>query len=74
MKPQPDVREFSMTALGVPYVGHQLSVNSLRPSPNPQEPGPQKPGGPYPGICISSASELLDFGFENTEILREKED
>jgi hypothetical protein len=74
MKPQLYVREFTMTALGVPYAGHQLSVNCLRPSANSQESSPQEPSGPYPGICISSASELLDFGFENTEILQERED
>jgi hypothetical protein len=63
-----------MTALGVPYAGHQLSVNCLRSSANPRNASPQEPSGPYPGICISSASELLDFGFENTEILQGKED
>jgi hypothetical protein len=29
---------------------------------------------PYPGINIGSASELLDFRFEETEILQERED
>jgi hypothetical protein len=63
-----------MTAPGVPCAAHPLSVNSLRQSSNSQKSGPQEPSGPYPGICISSASELLDFGFENTEILQGKED
>jgi hypothetical protein len=34
----------------------------------------QEPGEPYPGIRVRCGSELLDFGFENTEILQGGDD
>ena len=74
MKPKLYVENFAMTALGVAHAAHQLSAGSLIRSSSPQKSSAQESGSPYPGICICSASELLDFGFENAEILHERED
>jgi hypothetical protein len=74
MKPQLYVKNFAMTALGVADAAHQLSAGSLIRSSNTQKSSAQESDSPYPGICICSASELLDFGFENAEILHERED
>jgi hypothetical protein len=74
MKPKLYVKNFAMTALGGAHAAHQLSASSLIRSSNPQKSSAQESCSPYPGICICSASELLDFGFENAEILQGRED
>jgi len=73
MKPKLYVKNFAMTALGVAHAAHQLSAGFLIRS-NPQKSSAQESDSPYPGICSCSASELLDFGFENAEILHGRED
>jgi hypothetical protein len=74
MKPKLYVGNFDLAALGVAPSAHQLSAGFLTPSIDSRKSNSQEPSGPYPGICTRSASELLDFGFENTEILQERED
>jgi hypothetical protein len=70
MKPKIYFENLAMTALGVARAAHELSTGSS----NPQKSSAQEPSSPYPGICICSGSELLDFGFENAEILQGRED
>jgi hypothetical protein len=43
-------------------------------STNPGPVGPAENKSPYPGINIGTGSELLDFRFEDTEILQEREE
>ena len=43
-------------------------------STDPQSSPPIEHKSPYPGINIGSASELLDFRFEDTELLQGSED
>jgi hypothetical protein len=43
-------------------------------STNPGPHGPAENKSPYPGINIGTGSELLDFRFEDTEILQEREE
>jgi hypothetical protein len=40
----------------------------------PWQPRPAENKSPYPGINIGYGSELLDFRFEDTEILQEREE
>ena len=42
--------------------------------PEPRQPRPAENKSPYPGINIGYGSELLDFRFEDTEILQEREE
>jgi hypothetical protein len=74
MKPELDSRNFPMTAFAVAAGTHQLSASSFIQSQDRPKSGARPASSPYPGICISSASELLDFGFENTQLLQERED
>ena len=74
MKPKLYVENSPLAAIGVTRAIHQLFVSPLVQSSTREKSSNQEPSSPYPGICICSASELLDFGFENAEILHERED
>jgi hypothetical protein len=65
MKPKLYGRSFAITVPGTRF----------QPRPrNSRHAGTPENKSPYPGINIGSASELLDFRFEETEILQERED
>jgi hypothetical protein len=74
MKPKLYVENIALTALGIAHATHPLFSGSSVRTSNPEKSSSQKPGSPYPGISFCSGSELLDSGFENAEILRERED
>jgi hypothetical protein len=84
MNPNQDGRHFNLMASGIflrpGSPGHSaLQVSSSAGSParstDPLPPRPaEKNKSPYPGINIGSASELLDFRFEDTEFLQGSED
>jgi hypothetical protein len=74
MKPKLDVENSHLAALGIARAVHQLIAGSWAQSSAREKSGHQEPRSPYPGISICSASELLDFGFENAEILHGRED
>jgi len=74
MKSKSDVENSHLAALGIAHAVHQLFAGSWAQSPAREKSSHQEPRSPYPGISICSASELLDFGFENAEILHGKED
>jgi hypothetical protein len=74
MNPKLSLNNFTMATLGVARAAYQSSAGSLTRPPRSRKDSPEEQNGPYPGICICSASELLDFGFENTEFLQGKED
>jgi hypothetical protein len=84
MKPNQDGRHFILMASnlflrpGNPSRS-EFQVSSLADSPaRSTDPRPSRPAeknkSPYPGINIGSASELLDFRFEDTELLQGSED
>jgi hypothetical protein len=50
------------------------SLSAASRSTNPEPRGPAENKSPYPGISIGTGSELLDFRFEDTEILQEREE
>jgi hypothetical protein len=50
------------------------SLSPASRSTDPGPPGPAENKSPYPGINIGTGSELLDFRFEDTEILQEREE
>ena len=57
------------------FAGEQSSFP--RPSSDLTEPWQSRPTenkSPYPGINIGCGSELLDFRFEDTEFLQEREE
>ncbi|MBV8379041.1 MAG: hypothetical protein JO279_18770 [Verrucomicrobia bacterium] len=69
MKPKLYARSFAITFPGVPQPTEGM-LPSCQPGPgNSQNAGIAQNKSPYPGINIGSASELLDFRFEETEIL-----
>ena len=72
MKPTAYGRNFTTDGPGQP--GERLFPRSpFRPAmPRPTNQPENK--SPYPGIHIGSASELLDFRFEDTELLQEREE
>jgi hypothetical protein len=74
MNPELYGKNFPMTAFEVTGGTHQLHPSSFIQSQDRSKIGRREASSPYPGICISSASELLDFGFENTQLLQEKEE
>jgi hypothetical protein len=74
MKPKSYVENSHLVARGITHAVHQLFAGSFVQTSAWEKAGNQEPRSPYPGITICSASELLDFGFENAEILHGKED
>jgi hypothetical protein len=69
MKPKLYGRSLAITVPGFPQPAECL-FSRFRPRPrNSQHAGTAEDKSPYPGINIGSASELLDFRFEETEIL-----
>jgi hypothetical protein len=74
MKPKSYVENSHRTAPGIIHVAHHLFAGSFAQSLTREKSGQREPGSPYPGISVCSASELLDFGFENAEILHGRED
>jgi hypothetical protein len=69
MKPKLYGRSLAIAVPGFPQPTECLfSRFQLRPR-NFQHAGTAENKSPYPGINIGSASELLDFRFEETEIL-----
>jgi hypothetical protein len=84
MNPNQDGRHFILMASGIflrpGNPGHSaFQVSSSADSPGRStDPRPSRPAeknkSPYPGINIGSGSELLDFRFEDTELLQGSED
>jgi hypothetical protein len=75
MKPKRYAKKDSpLAAIGVTQAVYQLFAGPFVQSSSREKFSNQETRSPYPGICICSASELLDFGFENAEILHERED
>jgi hypothetical protein len=81
MNPNPDGRHylitgvFSRTGERGQYPRDTSSFAQLPPHPADQPPaGLLKNPSPYPGIHIGSGNELLDFRFEDTQILQESEE
>ena len=82
MNPNQDGRYFIPMALGLPFrpgnPGHSTpgnsSLSAASRSTNPGPRGPAENKSPYPGINIGTGSELLDFRFEDTEMLQEREE
>ena len=68
------VENSPLAALGITDAVHQLFAGHFVQSSTREKSSNQEPRSPYPGICICSASELLDFGFQNAEILHGRED
>ena len=83
MNPNQDGRYFLLMASGL-YLrpgkqgrpGTEPSLFSRSPSDrnDPWKPRATENKSPYPGINIGYGSELLDFRFEDTEILQEREE
>jgi hypothetical protein len=82
MNPNQDARYFILMASGLysrpgkqgsPAREHTLFSHSADPT-EPWQPRPTENKSPYPGINIGYGSELLDFRFEDTEILQEREE
>jgi hypothetical protein len=59
---------------GLPAREDSLFSHSPSDPTEPWQPGPTENKSPYPGINIGYGSELLDFRFEDTEILQEREE
>ena len=59
---------------GLPAREHSLFSHSPSDPSEPGQPRPTENKSPYPGINIGYGSELLDFRFEDTEILQEREE
>jgi hypothetical protein len=83
MNPNPDGRHYLITASGFfvrtgergQYPRDTTSFAHPAPHSADQRPtGLLKNKSPYPGIHIGSGNELLDFRFEDTEILQEREE
>jgi hypothetical protein len=83
MNPNPDGRHYLIIASGLfirtgdgsQYPHNTGSLPHLPPKAADQRPtGLLKHKSPYPGIHIGSGNELLDFRFEDTEILQEREE
>jgi hypothetical protein len=82
MNPNQDGRYFLLMASGLylrPKIGGSVKEKSFFPhSPSdlsaPGKTNSTENTSPYPGINIGYGSELLDFRFQDTEILEEKEE
>jgi hypothetical protein len=59
---------------GRPGTEHSLFAHSQSDPNDPWQPRAIENKSPYPGINIGYGSELLDFRFEDTEILQEREE
>jgi hypothetical protein len=59
---------------GPPAREHRLFSHPPSAPTEPGQPRPAENQSPYPGINIGYGSELLDFRFEDTEILQEREE
>jgi len=53
---------------------HGLFSHSPSDLTEPGQPRPPENKSPYPGINVGYGSELLDFRFEDTEILQERDE
>jgi hypothetical protein len=83
MNPNQDGRYFLLMASGL-YLRpgkqgglgteHNLFSRSQSDLNAPWQPRATENKSPYPGINIGYGSELLDFRFEDTEILQEREE
>ena len=81
MNPNQDGRYFILMASGL-YLRpgkrgpgeHSLFSRSPSDLTEPWQPRPTENKSPYPGINIGYGSELLDFRFEDTEFLQEREE
>jgi hypothetical protein len=69
MKPKLYARSFVITIPGFPQPPEFLFPHFQARSRKSRHAGTAENKSPYPGINIGSASELLDFRFEETEIL-----
>jgi hypothetical protein len=69
MKPKLYGRSFAITIPGFPQPAEFLFPHFQAWPRNSRHAGTAENESPYPGINIGSASELLDFRFEETEIL-----
>jgi hypothetical protein len=83
MNPNPDGRHYSIITSGLfvrtgergRYSRDTRSFANLPGQAADERPtGLLKNPSPYPGIHIGSGHELLDFRFEDTEILQEREE
>jgi hypothetical protein len=83
MNPNQDGRYFLLMASGLylrpgkqgrPGMEQSLLSRSQSDLNDPWQPRATANKSPYPGINIGSGSELLDFRFEDTEILQEREE
>jgi hypothetical protein len=69
MKPKLYGRSFAITLPGLPQPTECLFPRFQRRPRNSPHAGTAENKSPYRGINIGSTSELLDFRFEETEIL-----
>jgi hypothetical protein len=69
MKPKLYGRNFAITIPGFPQTAEFLFPHFQARPRSSRHAGTAENKSPYPGINIGSASELLDFRFEETEIL-----
>ena len=83
MNPKQDGRYFLLMASGLylrpgkqgrPGTEHSLFSRSPSDLTDPEQPRATENKSPYPGINIGYGSELLDFRFEDTEFLQEREE
>jgi hypothetical protein len=69
MKPKLYGRSFAITVPGFPHPAEFLFPHFQARPRNSRHAGTAENKSPYPGINIGSASELLDFRFEETGML-----
>jgi len=69
MKPELYDRSFAITVSGFPQPAECFFPRYQTRPRNSRHAGTSENKSPYPGMNIGSASELLDFRFEETEIL-----
>jgi hypothetical protein len=74
MKPILYVENSPLAAPGIAHAVHQPSAGAFVRFSGRQKTSNQESGRPYPGVSVCSARELLDFGFENAEILQGRDD
>jgi hypothetical protein len=83
MNPNLHERHFLLVASGLflrpgrkgnSTLGHGLRPRTPSRVTDPPPSNPPENKSPYPGIIIGCGNELLDFRFEATEILQEREE
>jgi len=83
MNPNVQRRHFLLVASGLflrpgrksnSISGHGLRQGTPSRITDPPPLNPKQNKSPYPGVNIGCGSELLDFRFEDTEILQESEE